>query len=55
VHAIRTLRVTHLQDLRARLRRRRLPQNNGEATPDSAGHVLGRQIAAERPNQKWIA
>ena len=49
-------RLMRLQALRARPRRRRLPQDDGDrqiaAVPSN---LLDRQFAAERPNQKWIA
>ncbi|MBB4374390.1 putative transposase [Bradyrhizobium sp. cir1] len=49
-------RLMRLQGLRARPRSRRLPKDSGdlqlEIVPAS---LLGRQFAAERPNQKWIA
>src|SRR5258707_5882453 len=49
-------RLMRLQALRARPRRRRLPKDEGDrqiATLPSDS--LERQLAAERPNQKWIA
>ena len=49
-------RLTLLQALRARPRRRRLPKDNGDRQIAVApSNLLDRQFAAERPNQKWIA
>jgi len=47
-------RLMHLQALRARPRRRALPQDKGERTAIAA-NVLDRQFQADAPNQKWVA
>jgi putative transposase len=45
-----------LQGLRARPRRRCLPKDRGDRQLETVpANLLGRQFAAERPNQKWIA
>lgn len=44
------------QALRARPRRRKLPSDAGERSPEAvAANVLDRRFAATAPNQKWIA
>ena len=49
-------RLMRLQALRARPRRRRLPQDEGDRQVVSMPvNLLNRQFTAERPNQKWIA
>jgi putative transposase len=47
-------RLMREQALRARPRRRGLPQDRGERSA-IADNVLDRQFQAERPNQKWVA
>lgn len=42
------------QGLRARPRRRGLPEDQGERSV-IAGNVLNRQFTADKPNQKWVA
>jgi len=52
----RVERLMRLQALRARPRRRRLPQDNGDRQiAVLPSNLLDRQFVAERPNQKWIA
>ena len=52
----RVERLMRLQALRARPRRRRLPQDNGNRQiAVFPSNLLDRQFVAERPNQKWIA
>ncbi|MBN9586107.1 MAG: IS3 family transposase [Afipia sp.] len=52
----RVERLMRLQALRARPRRRRLPQDNGNRQiAVLPSNLLDRQFVAERPNQKWIA
>jgi hypothetical protein len=52
----RVERLMRLQALRARLRRRRLPRDEGDRQiAIRPSNLLDRQFAAERPNQKWIA
>jgi putative transposase len=49
-------RLMQLQALRARPRRRRLPNDEGDRQmPGVPSNILDRQFKAERPNQKWIA
>ncbi|MCS3763026.1 hypothetical protein GGE24_005032 [Bradyrhizobium centrosematis] len=49
-------RLTRVQGLRARPRRRRLPKDSGDRQfKNVPANLLDRQFAAERPNQKWIA
>lgn len=49
-------RLMRLQALRARPRRRRLPQDDGNRQlAGVASNLLDRQFVAEQPNQKWIA
>jgi putative transposase len=49
-------RLMRLQGLRARPRRRRLPQDIGDRRLETVpANLLDRQFAAERRNQKWIA
>jgi putative transposase len=49
-------RLMRLQALRARPRRRRLPNDEGDRQiANVPANLLNRQFAAERPNQKWIA
>lgn len=50
----RVERLMRLQGLRARPRRRGLPQDMGERS-QAAPNVLDRQFAATAPNQKWVA
>jgi putative transposase len=50
----RVERLMRQQGLRARPRRRGLPQDHGERAV-IAGNVLDRQFTADRPNQKWVA
>lgn len=47
-------RLMHAQALRARPRRRGLPQDVGERSA-IANNVLDRQFQADQPNQKWVA
>ena len=47
-------RLMRAQALRARPRRRGLPQDHGERSA-VANNVLDRQFQAEGPNQKWVA
>ena len=47
-------RLMHEQALRARPRRRGLPQDRGSRSV-IADNVLDRQFQAEAPNQKWLA
>jgi putative transposase len=47
-------RLMHVQALRARPRRRGLPQDQGERSA-VANNVLDRQFRADGPNQKWVA
>jgi putative transposase len=47
-------RLMRAQALRARPRRRGLPQDRGERNA-IASNVLDRQFKAEAPNQKWVA
>jgi putative transposase len=47
-------RLMRAQALRARPRRRGLPQDKGERSV-IAGNVLGREFTAAAPNQKWVA
>jgi putative transposase len=53
----RTYRIEmHLQALRARPRRRRLPPDLGERQASAvAPNVLDRTFEAASPNRKWIA
>ena len=48
------LLATPVQALRARPRRRGLPQDRGERSA-IADNVLDRQFRADEPNQKWVA
>jgi putative transposase len=48
-------RLMRTNALRARPRRRGLPRDHGARSPSVAPNLLGRQFAAERPNQRWIA
>lgn len=48
-------RLMRAQALRARPRRRGLPQDDGLRQPVTAPNLLDRQFVAEQPNQKWIA
>jgi putative transposase len=49
-------RLVRAQALRARPRRRALPQDDGERSASAiAPNVLDRQFTAERPNRKWVA
>jgi putative transposase len=50
----RVERLMRAQGLRARPRRRGLPEDQGERSV-IAGNVLDRQFTADRPNQKWVA
>ena len=50
----RVERLMRVQGLRARPRRRGLPQDKGDH-PVIAGNILDRQFTADRPNQKWVA
>jgi putative transposase len=50
----RVERLMRAQALRARPRRRGLPQDRGERSA-VAGNVLDRQFQADAPNQKWVA
>ena len=47
-------RLMRAQALRARPRRRGLPQDHGERSA-AADNVLDRQFQADGPNQKWVA
>ena len=47
-------RLMRVQALRARPRRRGLPQDHGERSA-VANNVLDRQFRADGPNQKWVA
>ena len=47
-------RLMRVQALRARPRRRGLPQDHGERSA-VANNVLDRQVRADGPNQKWVA
>ena len=47
-------RLMRVQALRARPRRRGLPQDKGERSV-IAGNVLDREFTAAAPNQKWVA
>lgn len=47
-------RLMREQALRARPRRRGLPQDRGQRSA-IAGNVLDRQFQADAPNQKWVA
>lgn len=47
-------RLMHGQALRARTRRRGLPQDRGQRSA-IADNVLDRQFQADAPNQKWVA
>ena len=47
-------RLMQAQGLRARPRRRGLPEDQGDRSV-IAGNVLDRQFTADRPNQKWVA
>jgi putative transposase len=50
----RVERLMRAQALRARPRRRGLPQDRGVRSA-IAGNVLDRQFQSETPNQKWVA
>jgi len=50
----RVERLMRVQGLRARPRRRGLPQDKGDRSVIAA-NVLDRQFTADRPNQKWVA
>lgn len=47
-------RLMRQQALRARPRRRGMPQDRGERSV-LAGNLLDRQFRAQAPNQKWVA
>ncbi len=52
----RVERLMRLAELRARPRRRRLPQDVGQRPENAiAQNVLARQFEAPAPNQKWVA
>ena len=48
-------RLMKHQGLRARPRRRGLPQDRGDRMSSVAPNVLDRQFTASAPNQKWVA
>jgi putative transposase len=48
-------RLTRMNALRARPRRRALAKDAGARSPSVAPNILDRQFVAERPNQRWIA
>lgn len=48
-------RLMKHQGLRARPRRRGLPQDRGDRMSSAAPNVLDRQFTASVPNQKWVA
>lgn len=49
----RVERLMQAQGLRARLRRRGLPKDQGERA-NIAGNVLDREFMADAPNRKWV-
>jgi putative transposase len=56
VHHIWVSPISRAQALRARPRRRALPQDDGERSASAiAPNLLDRQFTAERPNRKWVA